>query len=148
MADHVRKQIRDAVVTTVTGLTTTTTNVFASRVYRVEDSKLPALLVYTNEEESEVLSMSRPQKIHRTVAVVVEGIAKATTALDDTLDTIAKEIETAIAADPTVGGLAKETVLTDIGVELTGDAQQPTGSIRLSFAVRYVTLETDPTTAL
>jgi len=46
---HARQQVRDAVVTAVTGLTTTSTRVYASRVY--PHDSLPSLAVYTLEEE-------------------------------------------------------------------------------------------------
>ena len=52
MANHVRQQIRERIGTTLTGLTTTGSNVFESRVYPLEDSKLPALIIYTKSEES------------------------------------------------------------------------------------------------
>ena len=48
MANHLRQQIRERIGTTLTGLSTTGTNVFQSRVYQLEDSNLPALLIYTN----------------------------------------------------------------------------------------------------
>ena len=35
---HVRQQIRDAIVTALTGLTTTGTNVFRSRIYPLENN--------------------------------------------------------------------------------------------------------------
>ena len=53
MANHLRQQIREQIGTTLTGLTTTGSNVFQSRVYQLEDSNLPALLIYTKSEESE-----------------------------------------------------------------------------------------------
>ena len=49
---HVRQQIREQVATTVTGLTTTGSNVFQSRVYPLQDANLPALLVYSINEDS------------------------------------------------------------------------------------------------
>ena len=57
MADHVRKQIRDAIVTLVTGLTTTGSNVFAGRTYALQDSELPALRVYTGDEDLTIAAL-------------------------------------------------------------------------------------------
>ena len=57
MANHIRQQIRERVGTTLTGLTTTVSNVFKSRVYNLEDSKLPAIIIYTKSEDSELLEM-------------------------------------------------------------------------------------------
>jgi len=47
---HVRQSIRDNVVTAVTGLSTTGSNVFRSRVYPLGTNKLPALCVYADSE--------------------------------------------------------------------------------------------------
>ena len=146
---HVRQQIRDAVVTAVTGLTTTGSNVFASRVYPVEDSSLPCLAVFTNEESAEHLTMSArgSRPMNRVLELVVAGVAQATSSLDDTLDTIIKEAEEAIAADPTLGGIARDSMLTEISIELEpGD--KPTGTARMSFQVGYVVAENDVETAL
>ena len=38
MANHIRQQIRERVGTTLTGLTTTGSNVFQSRVYNLENA--------------------------------------------------------------------------------------------------------------
>jgi len=50
---HVRQSIRDNAVTAVTGLSTTGSNVFHSRVYPLGTNKLPALCVYSNAETFE-----------------------------------------------------------------------------------------------
>ena len=50
---HLRKQIRDNVVTALTGLSTTGSRVYASRVY----PNLPGLCVYTKSESVEILTM-------------------------------------------------------------------------------------------
>ena len=47
---HIRQSIRDNAVTAVTGLLTTGSNVFRSRVYPLGTNKLPALYVYTDSE--------------------------------------------------------------------------------------------------
>ena len=44
---HARQKIRDAVVTLVTGLTTTGSRVFDTRLYNLEPSEdLPGLVIY------------------------------------------------------------------------------------------------------
>ena len=139
---HVRKQIRDHVITTVTGLTTTGTRVFASRVYPNEAAKLPLLCVYSLNEASELIAMNGNQLL-RSLEIVVEGYAKAKTNLDDTLDTIAKEVEEALAIDPTRGGLAHKTVINDTEISLSEEGEQPIGVIRMRFQVDYVTTSGD-----
>ena len=51
---HVRQQIRERVATTLTGLTTTGSRVYQSRVYPLGPNNLPGLLVFTSSESSEV----------------------------------------------------------------------------------------------
>jgi hypothetical protein len=59
MANHVRQQIRERVATTLTGLTTTGSKVYQSRVYPLAANNLPGLLVFTNSETSEPDQMGR-----------------------------------------------------------------------------------------
>ena len=56
---HVRQSIRDNAVTAVTGLSTTGSNVFRSRVYPLGTNKLSALCVYTNGETVEYNRLER-----------------------------------------------------------------------------------------
>ena len=75
MANHIRQQIRERVGTTLTGLTTTGSNVFQSRVYNLEDSKLPAIIIYTKSEDSELLEMGSTRTLQRNLALVVEALS-------------------------------------------------------------------------
>ena len=91
---HKRTSIRNNVTTTLTGLTTTGSNVFESRIYPNELSKLPLLNVYSNTETSELSSIG---KIERNLEIMVEGFAKATANVDEAVEVIAKEVEVAIS---------------------------------------------------
>ena len=93
MANHKRQQIREAVGTRITSLTTTGSNVFQSRVYPLETGNLPALIVYTKNEANELLEMGSQRTLQRNLSLVIEGYAKGTANTDDTVDTIAKEVE-------------------------------------------------------
>ena len=89
MANHIRQQIRERVGTTLTGLTTTGSNVFQSRVYNLQDAKLPAIIIYTRSEDSELLEMGSTRTLQRNLSLVVEAYVKANSNYDDTIDTIA-----------------------------------------------------------
>ena len=54
---HVRKSIREHVVTTVTSLSTTGSNVYETRYFPLQTGNLPALIVYTLDETIEDLSL-------------------------------------------------------------------------------------------
>ena len=48
MANHIRQQIREKFGTLLTGLTTTGSNVYQSRVYPLENANLPALIIVSS----------------------------------------------------------------------------------------------------
>lgn len=149
MVDHVRKQIRDAVETTLTGLTTTGANVFPSRVHNIPEGNLPALLIYTNQETAQPLTIDAPTRtVQRLLELIVEGIAAQNDTLDDVLDTIIKEVETAMTADVTISGLAKDTFLSGLEIRLSGEGKNPTGNARMSYTVEYNIIENAPTVAV
>ena len=140
---HKRTSIRNNVTSTLTGLTTTGSNVFESRIYPNELAKLPLLNIYSNSETSELASIG---KLDRSLEIMVEGFAKATSNVDEALDTIAKEVEVALANDLTRNGHAKETFLTSTDFELESIANQQIGVVKLNFTVRYITTKVNPET--
>lgn len=146
MAAHVRKQIRDHVVTTLTGLATTGGRVYTHRRYPLGRGELPGLLVYTMSENVVTETMGVPRRLNRDLQLGIEVVASDDEGtLDDTLDQICKEVETALATDPLRAGLALDTRLE--GVEITvasGDGQMPIGKAAMSWIIPYGTRETIP----
>ena len=147
MANHVRQQIRERIGTTLTGLTTTGSNVFESRVYPLEDSKLPALIIYTKSEESMPIEIGSNRTMERSLTVNIEGYVKANSNFDDTVDTICKEVETAMATDTTLNGLAKASFLETTEIEFNAEGEKPVGFVTMSFKVDYYVLESSPDVA-
>lgn len=145
---HVRKQIRDAVVTKVTGLATTGTNVFKDAVYPIVSGKLPGIVVSDSKERINRNTLA-PVKLLRTLLVHIEGYATAATGLNDTLDTVLTEVETAMATDLTLGGLALDVELTGADKEISGgDSDKPVGYIRMTYEITYRTAIGSPETSV
>jgi hypothetical protein len=143
---HVREQIRDAAVTACTGLTTTTTHVYPERLYQLRATDLPGLRIYCGAEQVEPDRLGAVHGQSRDMELIVEGIARATADLDETLDDIAAEVEAALAADVTLGGKCKFLHLAGIDdPEQSDETDQPAGLVRLKFRVQYRTLNTTPT---
>jgi hypothetical protein len=147
MAAHVRTQIRQRIATLLTGLPTTGSNVFSTRVYPLQDSELPALRIFTEREPSQTITMNPPGDQERILEVRVEAIAKTNTALDDTLDEICKEVEIALVADA-LEPLARSIDLRTTETNPEGSAEHPTGSAIMTFEVGYVTARNAPDVAL
>jgi len=144
---HVRKQIRDNIVTTITGLTTTGSKVYRTRVYPLAEAKLPGLAVFTDSEEIEAATINPPRTQRRTLVVRIEAFVKGVSNFDDELDTISQEVEEALAADITRGGLAQDTRITGFDADYSGEGDQPVAVGRISVSVDYVTVENDVGTA-
>jgi hypothetical protein len=144
---HVRQQIRDDIVTTLTGLATTGSNVFRSRIFPLEETNLPALCIYTKSEASEYDTIGLPRSVNRVLDVAVEAYVKGVSNYDNTLDTIAVEVEEAIAADITLGGVAKDAQITAFEADFAGDGEQPVAVGRFTVTVEYRTVENDVETA-
>ena len=146
---HVRQQIREAFGTACSGLSTTGTNVFQTRVYPLETGALPGLCIYTTSESiSDVVGEigGAARLVSRALSVRVEGYARAASNLDDTLDTISAEVETAVANSSTIDGLITDMELSSTDVSFT-EGDQEIGVITLDFAVVYTTAFNDPQTA-
>lgn len=140
---HLRQLIRTNIVTTLTGLTTTASRVFASRIYPLEQAKLAGLCIYTSSESTEYNTISPPRRQTRTLQVIIEIYASATSNLDNTLDTSCKEIEEALYTDLTRGGYAKDTRVISFESEFNGDGEKPVGVGRLTVEVIYSNRENE-----
>jgi hypothetical protein len=135
---HARQTIREAAATRVTGLTTTSTRVFQSRMAPQET--LPCLLVTTNDEE--ITPGTIANLVERNLELVITGVAKATSNVDDTLDTIALEVETAMST------FTYRNELTRLEVDFDEALEKPAGRIALTYRVNYLTAAGSPGTPI
>ena len=144
---HARQQIRAQLITTLTGLATTGSNVIASRVYDVATNKLPSLAIYTLSEE---LGEESANKQMRLLDVVVEVREKASSNLDNALDAIGAEVEDALFAsgDTTLNGKCKKFNYDGLEITLSGDAEQPIGLMTMRFIAQYRVDKTDVETLI
>lgn len=134
---HARQTIRESAATLLTGLTTTGSRVFQSRMAPQES--LPCLLVMTDGEE--ITWGAFEKQLDRRLTLTIVGLAKSASNVDDTLDTIAAEVETALGSD-----LKYE--LTAIAVDFDESLEKPAGRIILTYAIRYFTNAGAPGTQL
>jgi len=137
---HKRESIRNAVVSALSGLSTTGSKVYASRVYPLEGGNLPGLLIYTIEEESEIRSISGSVSLLRRLSLVVEGNVKDTGGtIDNKLDDIAEEVEAAINADITLDDNVQLVHLASTEIEFNADTDKPVGTIKMLYIIEYIT---------
>lgn len=142
MADHCRKQIRDAIESALAGMATVQ-SIQTGRVHPLDSDLLPAVLIFTNEEVVEDLNKAGDGT--RNLTVAIEAHTQGANVVD-TLDAIAAEAEPLIFAGVPVW--VKDVELTSTTVELSGEAVSPAGLIRLEFAVVYHVNPAAPDTPL
>ena len=133
---HYRQQIRERVATTLTGLNTTGSNVFQSRIYNIEESKLPCLCIYTVSETSEPISMSPPRSIEKVLDLVVEIYIKGQNSATD-LDAVVKDVKTQMYSDRLINNLAKDSYLSTQELTYNGEGDKNIAVGVLTYQVFY-----------
>jgi hypothetical protein len=83
----------------------------------------------------------------RELSLNVDAYVRVNDTFDDTIDALCVEIEETIAADYTLNGLVKDTILTSTEIDFDGEAERPVGVARLTYTIRYVTTIGDVETA-
>jgi hypothetical protein len=147
MAFHLRRQIRDAIVGALTGLASTGARVFKDRIYPLERSDLPGLLVNMTDERVEAKSLGVPRDLERHARLTVRAIAAGVANVDDTLDQMCAEIEIALAMPCTaLAGLVYDCALQSCAFGFQ-PGEKPIGQATLTFDIHYRTPENAPDTA-
>lgn len=138
---HARTQIRNAVITTLSGLPTTGNRVYPGRSLPLDPERIggPGLLVFSGEEpEIERITMGNPAIEQHTLLLHVRGVVKASSNLEDVLDQIALEVQTAMAnSNAMQGGIAKSCDLVALQAGEDETLEKPAGMITLTYRCQY-----------
>lgn len=135
---HPRIDIRNAVCEQ---LKQSFTNVYATRTKPLFDQDLPALLVYTGNEniKEERWDTDGHGDLTRELEIFVEGVDTGKDDLDEKLDTIAEQIENLLdgwdVPNRRNAVLRFKTTETDISI----DGNKIYGAIRLGYTLTYMT---------
>lgn len=135
---HARQTIRNAAATLLTGLASTGSRVFKSRMPPQE--ALPCLLVMNGDED--IVPGTIGNLHERRMELVIVGVAKASANVYDVMDTIAAEVETAMA------GFTYRSELQKIEVDFDESLEKPVGRIALTYGVNYLTAAGTPGTPI
>ena len=142
---HVRQQLRDAVASVLTGLTTTGTRVFTNRVYPADVSDCPCLIVRSDGDDVEAQTIHQPYLQVRQTRIQIEAYAEGVDGFDDEIDTICQEVETAIANASSI--LVKGMYLRGTRIDFD-QGEQPIGRATMVFTKDLYTQSNAPQTAL
>ncbi len=140
---HHRQIIRNAAANALVGLVTTGVRVFKSRTEPLDQTLLPCLLVNTDDEDIETITVHQAPILDRDLTLIVRCVAKASTNLDDVLDTMMAEVETAIGGQ-TLTGLVGALALKSIRINMESEAEKPVGIATMTFLTNYMTVSNNP----
>lgn len=127
---HKRQLIREAIVTAITGLTTTGARVYSGNVYPKGLDNLPGLnVIAANDRRDDSVPVSGKAQ-QRVVTITIEARVKPPSGghtPQDQLDDIESEVQAALMATPTLGGVAEWIEPEDSTFTLSGKLDRPSG---------------------
>lgn len=137
----IREQILQAVKVRLLGATPAGDHVFRSRVTPLERELSPAIVVrWSTDGPREKLSRDlHPRDLTLMVEVMTRGEVP-----DELADPVVVAAHAALFQDPTLGGLAANTIPADVIFE-ADDADAAAGVTTAIFTIRYLTRASDPT---
>lgn len=135
---HPRTVIRKGVAALLKGKTAAGQSVYTSRVEAFGSRHLPAISIYTTDEDADTGDTS-PRRYTRTPDVVVQAVFEVDADLDDAMDAMALEIEAVLLPEPTWGGIADDSVLTKTAMYLADTGRAELGCLALTFRAEYDT---------
>ncbi len=135
---HVRQQIREAVIPLVVASGVAAANVRESRRYPHAKDALPAATVFSETETVQRDDMGGG--LARELALKVRFFRRDTAqGLEDGLDQMAADFEAQWGANPTLGGLAADSVLSEVEFDIATDGDTDIGAVTLEYRVLYYT---------
>jgi hypothetical protein len=137
---HINNQIRDRIAEIINALPFFAGRVYKMRSYALDDAKLPAAIVYTNNQNSSLATIGT-KTLFASLEVNVEIFVKGPNAtIINEIDDACVLIEDAIGSDFQLSGLVKSCILSQSDVDINVDGEKPVANAQLSYAVQYVTL--------
>lgn len=145
MADHPRTIIREKIGLILLDKTVAGRNVDTERVDPYRATEIPALAVFTPEEDvSEDSVNTAPRELNRTILLEIAAYPAPHKRVNKAMDAMALEVEQAIHDDPLLGGVADDAVLVKTELKYFNDGDRVLGCAVLSYAVTYRTLARAP----
>lgn len=147
-----RKVIRKKIAEILKDKTNAGGRVYPNATVPPWQEELPVILVYTVSENASKYAEA-PRELERALSVTIEIIAEGPevneeladfkpgeVSVEDQVDNIAEQVENAMSADETFGGLTDDSILTNTEFEFDGNGGSPIGSARLTYSVTYFTM--------
>jgi hypothetical protein len=141
---HPRKLIRQAVVAALVAANTSAgARVQPTRIEPHKKTQLPAISVYTLSDPVDEDASTQTEEVHELEVEIAGWVAHTDTlSADDAMDDLAEQIESAMTADPYLGGKAGDSRLVGTLMQVVEDnarSDPQIGIVVLTYAVQYRT---------
>ena len=136
---HIHQQIRDYIATQLAGIGMFGGRIYKMRDYAIDDQKLPALAIYTNTQQSSLVTIGMMTARGNLDLVVEIHVKGANVSISDTLDAACVLVENEMGSHFDVGGLAKSCVIKSTEISVGTKGEVATASATLVYSVQYVT---------
>jgi hypothetical protein len=140
---HIHQQIRDYVATQLGAIGMFSGRVYKMRSYALDAEKLPAIVVYTNTQQSNPITIGTKTARGQLELAVQIHIKGASNTISDDLDAACVLVENVMGGIFDLNGLAKSCVLSTTEINVNVEGGQSVASAALVYAVEYVTLSAD-----
>ena len=142
---HARQQIREELLTVLTGSTTAEDRVYSNRMQNMSEPELPAILIYTKEESAEREGTGRPAKQRRELSVAIElYVSSSTSNLDDEIDNLASEIEQILGTNYTLNNNCIDVKYSGINISVSNAGEKPIAVAEMDYTITYRINENNP----
>lgn len=126
MADHVTKQVIDAIAAAiVAGATSAGAHVYTGRVTPLPADSLPAVKVTGGSEQIERQTIGAPALQLRTITIPLELIVQSLDDYDADVYLLLKQVEHVLTANGTLGGIAQDLYLESVEPYTDPSGEQP-----------------------
>ena len=156
MSNHIRQQVREAVATVLSATPTAWNIVVESRVQSTRQI-WPYLMVYSDGDTAEAISIDDPVIYERTCRIVIVGMLRMPSAgevetIEDRMDELSLEIETKLTNSALRAQLAKIQSLTmnstTLEVIVTDDDIIDHAEVTMTYDVVCANAENAPSTLI
>ena len=99
---HVRQQLREQISGLLTDQTSAGINVFVSREYPISQEQLPALIVVTESESIDNMTLSSPIQQLRSIDLQITAITESVNGVENISDALCAEVEVLVDQSNTI----------------------------------------------
>lgn len=143
-----REQIKNKVIETLNEITSINGKVYLDNLYALNESKLPAIIVTTGQEEYENMSLGKPFVIQKTLGLTINILSVVKGSYQTTLADYKNLIEKKINETNTLNNFVQSIYITSVVQEIDDEREVALAYLTLVLECVYRVVSNDIDTIL